>query len=821
MGLWLQGLALGPTIELSANQIDVPDTLQQLRILTPSILNLSKPATMPYPLDLERKSKHDLVSTIKLPPEGTDIVDAVGFDTTQALLQAVSVAPNTKEGCKLLTPIYSYADAPKIPLSRALAIVGVAHVSLGFVRRAEAIFSSCTIASKRDDTPHLPAPDKANVRRFAQFLRRLRQSQCVAIVAPDKYDRIGMLQPMEDAISTEVFDPQDFAATLYIGTVAEIKQQQQQPQSVKRKRPSTPPVPPTTPPMPPPPNDSWDPPDKKAKDPTEEEDGGEFWKPPTANDDGDDDGGGDFWKPPGDGGDANDDDGGWGSGAGNGWGNEETSDTTGWGAGTEGTAASVPGAQSAAAGFDETQEHESAYHADKGAETARDFYNGLKRNMDTRAHSRIFHMRSFNGWVKATQIQELNPNPTQGLSPLRVLDLACGKGGDLGKWTLHNRGIGNYVGLDVADQSLVDAAIRARKMRKKLPRCSFTCADLGSDVPGRPRSRRHTQLQRLSTWSLHLEQNSDGDPLFLQRKGGGISVDDTFDVVSVQFAIHYMMQTRQRARRFFQTVSQLLVVGGNLIATTIDARVVLDRLMKQGLDLHSKLEDPVVIEAGAGACRITFEPQVVEKMLAYDGNLSSDVDVVKEMFTKKSNAKIGVDEELFGLEYTFTLVEGSDHAAGVGDAVNLPEWLIPIPVLQALACEAGLELEYAQNFHEFFDVRRDPNTYSAVHSSMYNMKVLNRNGSISADEWDISRLYCALKFRKVRESILDPDEFLEGGGEDEEEELDPKVKARFMIKALASAKRATGEGWGSLSPEEKNEIIEGEVRKLAKEAKSA
>ena len=40
-----------------------------------------------------------------------------------------------------------------------------------------------------------------------------------------------------------------------------------------------------------------------------------------------------------------------------------------------------------------------------------------------------------------------------------------------------------------------------------------------------------------------------------------------------------------------------------------------------------------------------------------------------------------LDEDLFGLEYTFTLVEGSDHEAGVGDAVNLPEWLIPIPVL--------------------------------------------------------------------------------------------------------------------------------------------
>jgi len=112
---------------------------------------------------------------------------------------------------------------------------------------------------------------------------------------------------------------------------------------------------------------------------------------------------------------------------------------------------------------------------------------------------------------------------------------------------------------------------------------------------------------------------------------------------------------------------------------------------------------------------------------------------------------------MFGLEYTFTLLEGSDHAtAGVGDdAVNLPEWLAPIPLLEALAKEAGLEMEYAQNFHEFYALRRnDPST----HNSLYNMNVLNRHGSISEEDWEICRLYVALKFRKVRESTITLDE---------------------------------------------------------------
>jgi mRNA (guanine-N7-)-methyltransferase len=129
-----------------------------------------------------------------------------------------------------------------------------------------------------------------------------------------------------------------------------------------------------------------------------------------------------------------------------------------------------------------------------------------------------------------------------------VLDLACGKGGDLGKWALHPRGISNYVGIDVARGSLRDAAVRARapNLRPKLPRCTFTCADLGSDVPGRPRSRRGKgKMQRLLTWSLQDEPpHSEGPPEFRLARGGGVSPGDRFDAVSIQFAIHYMMSSR-------------------------------------------------------------------------------------------------------------------------------------------------------------------------------------------------------------------------------------------------------------------------------------
>jgi mRNA (guanine-N7-)-methyltransferase len=79
---------------------------------------------------------------------------------------------------------------------------------------------------------------------------------------------------------------------------------------------------------------------------------------------------------------------------------------------------------------------EGVFHANEGAAAADAFYSGLTRSLDTRADSRLYHMRAFNGWVKATQIAELDPDTSKmsmgkkrsRRSPLRVLDLACGKG---------------------------------------------------------------------------------------------------------------------------------------------------------------------------------------------------------------------------------------------------------------------------------------------------------------------------------------------------------------------------------------------------------
>ena len=87
---------------------------------------------------------------------------------------------------------------------------------------------------------------------------------------------------------------------------------------------------------------------------------------------------------------------------------------------------------------------------------ARQFYNKQDKTQEERKQSSILHLRSLNNWIKFTLIHDY------GKQRSRVLDLACGKGGDLKKWKEQH--ISSYTGVDVADGSIRDAVERFRNM---------------------------------------------------------------------------------------------------------------------------------------------------------------------------------------------------------------------------------------------------------------------------------------------------------------------------------------------------------------------
>jgi mRNA (guanine-N7-)-methyltransferase len=71
-------------------------------------------------------------------------------------------------------------------------------------------------------------------------------------------------------------------------------------------------------------------------------------------------------------------------------------------------------------------------------------------------------------------------------------------------------------------------------------------------------------MQKLLTWSLQgKSEHETKDPVFTNAPGGGISLDEKFDVISVQFAIHYDAN-QNTSSSLFQTASDVLEIGGNL-----------------------------------------------------------------------------------------------------------------------------------------------------------------------------------------------------------------------------------------------------------------
>ncbi|KAF2343535.1 mRNA (guanine-N(7))-methyltransferase domain, partial [Trinorchestia longiramus] len=83
-------------------------------------------------------------------------------------------------------------------------------------------------------------------------------------------------------------------------------------------------------------------------------------------------------------------------------------------------------------------------------------YNAVRQmTIAERKNSKIIKIRTFHNFIKTMLLTE---HP--GLS---VLDLCCGKGGDIGKFS--KMGTKTYVGVDIADKSLECARERAEKTK--------------------------------------------------------------------------------------------------------------------------------------------------------------------------------------------------------------------------------------------------------------------------------------------------------------------------------------------------------------------
>ncbi|KAM8886403.1 mRNA cap guanine-N(7) methyltransferase [Spinachia spinachia] len=176
-------------------------------------------------------------------------------------------------------------------------------------------------------------------------------------------------------------------------------------------------------------------------------------------------------------------------------------------------------------------------------------YNSLQEvGLAARSRSKIFFMRNFNNWLKSVLIGEILEQ-VRGAGPqqVSVLDLGCGKGGDLLKW--RKGGINHLVCADIAGVSVEQCQSRYEDMKKKsrsekIFTAQFINADCSKEV---------------------LSEKLDNPELM-------------FDICSCQFVYHYSFESEQKADMMLRNACERLKPGGFFIGTTPDAFELVKRL---------------------------------------------------------------------------------------------------------------------------------------------------------------------------------------------------------------------------------------------------
>jgi len=177
-------------------------------------------------------------------------------------------------------------------------------------------------------------------------------------------------------------------------------------------------------------------------------------------------------------------------------------------------------------------------------------YNQLEeKGISQRKQSKIIHMRNFNNWMKSMLIGEFVKRvrgSKAGDYKLTVLDIGCGKGGDLQKW--RKAGIRHLIATDIAETSVMQFKDRYMAMW----------------------SRDRGQPEFSAEFIVADATKEDLKAKFRDQGGA--------DLVSCQFMFHYSFESLPQAEQMMKNAAENLKPGGFFIGTTPDAYDIMRRL---------------------------------------------------------------------------------------------------------------------------------------------------------------------------------------------------------------------------------------------------
>jgi SAM-dependent methyltransferase len=190
-------------------------------------------------------------------------------------------------------------------------------------------------------------------------------------------------------------------------------------------------------------------------------------------------------------------------------------------------------------------QHENSYYKNTNLE---------KFDPNNRSSFQNFH----NVWVKENLYKKVSPAFNSKSNKLmgRLLDLGSGKGGDIGKW---KRAKYEYVlGIEYDIKNIEYAKNLFSKIPQPKPKTYFVRGDLSKLIfPNYDAGLTESNKVNLNTF---------------------LPSQNTFNVVSIQFALHYFFKDEITLRTLLQNATDNLEVNGYFIGTCFDGKRVFNKL---------------------------------------------------------------------------------------------------------------------------------------------------------------------------------------------------------------------------------------------------
>ena len=351
------------------------------------------------------------------------------------------------------------------------------------------------------------------------------------------------------------------------------------------------------------------------------------------------------------------------------------------------------------------------------ASTVRDHYDHKARTQISQQQSKAGNIRQFNNLVKSAMIEKLLPSVIQpGASGgLIVLDLACGHGQDL--WKYANKGVALYVGIDISAEAIDEGRSRYAATRRKL---GYEAVFLVGNLT---ESDAYEQARKIAT-EWRVKNGTEN-----QKR-----VDSPFDIVAVQFCLHYLVTGPESSDFFLSQISSLLSPGGLFLGTLPCSDKFAARMVRASTPQGAPDEKQSMVSFGNSLYRVSLKSESIDDLIfggAHGhGNVAQLIESLNGLEPKELARQL---DHLWGLEYTFWLVDTiSDQA----------EFLVPFKSLESQAAGFGLKPLLRANFETILG------KFAADAKAVVEWKSKNPGKELNDEEKEVFSFYRGFALRK-------------------------------------------------------------------------